>query len=175
MRGRKMVPSLLRDLHGNPSKTKRPVDEPKPAGELHEPPDNLTPAQKEHWQYAIASAPPGLLRRLDREILVTFVIAVDIQQQANAVIAKDGLLIRNSADPRAALVRHPALAALTRAAATIAKCASEMGFTPVSRPRVSVNAGTAAPPLSGPTSQQDRPRVPLSVYLANAPQRRFTN
>jgi hypothetical protein len=39
-----------------------PHPEPQPAGDLVEPPEWLTPSQKEAWAYAIEHAPKGLLK-----------------------------------------------------------------------------------------------------------------
>ena len=44
---------------------RRRRQEPKPEGELTDPPADLTPVQAEVWRYVIAHAPRGLLKPLD--------------------------------------------------------------------------------------------------------------
>jgi hypothetical protein len=46
MRGRKPVPTMLRELHGNPRKVALPKHEPKPGGDLLDAPDWLSEGQR---------------------------------------------------------------------------------------------------------------------------------
>src|SRR5258708_15060897 len=94
MRGRKPVPSVLRELHGNPRKVSMPKYEPKPDGELSEAPDWLSEGQLENWRYALINSPAGLLKRIDRGALLAWVVAEDLHRQAATAQSKVGLLVR---------------------------------------------------------------------------------
>ncbi len=134
MRGRKPKPTLLADLHGRPRKTTPPPAEPKPVGELSDSPDWLTEAQQAGWTYALRHAPPGLLKRLDRGALAVWVVAEDLHRQAAVAQSKTGLLVKT---PNADLpMQSPYLPIINRQALIMLKAASELGFTPVSRPRI---------------------------------------
>src|SRR5947209_4708028 len=74
---RKPKPTALHSLHGtlNSTRHKHRETEPDALGLLKEPPDFLTESQKEGWRYAIAHAPLGILRMIDRTALVMWVEA----------------------------------------------------------------------------------------------------
>ena len=67
-RGRRPKPTALHSLHGtlNSTRHKHRETEPEALGLLEEPPDFLTESQKEGWRYAIAHAPLGIVRMIDR-------------------------------------------------------------------------------------------------------------
>ena len=83
MKGRKPVPTHLKVLRGNPGKRRLNDNEPKPDGELSDPPEWMSESQKQGWIYAIENAPDGLLKKLDRSVLVAWVIAEDLHRQAS--------------------------------------------------------------------------------------------
>jgi hypothetical protein len=74
-RGPKKIPTVLKELHGNPGKRALPVDEPDGVGDLWAPPAWFDDEQRDQWNYAIDHAPPGLLTGTDREVLVVWVVA----------------------------------------------------------------------------------------------------
>lgn len=135
MRGRKPKPTFLRVLDGNASH--RPIngEEPKPAGDLLEPPDWMSESQKDSWRYAIRSAPTGLLKHLDRSVLSVWVVAEDLHRFA-AMKVSGRPLVR--AGENGAWMQNPYLPIQNKQAAIMLKAASEMGFTPSSRTRVRV-------------------------------------
>lgn len=136
MKGRKPKPLHLKLLAGNPGK--RPINTraPAPPGELFEAPDGLTEAQRAGWTYAIAHSPRGLLRRLDRSALMVWVVAEDLHRQALAEVGKLGLVVKtNLGNP----IQNPYLPILNKQAAIMLKAASELGFTPSSRSRITVS------------------------------------
>jgi hypothetical protein len=56
------------------------------------------------------------------------------------------------------------------------KAASELGFTPVSRPRVYGGPSVAAPNFSGSASEKEDPdHVSLEDFLASAPKPQVMN
>lgn len=137
-RGRKPKPTALKLVGGNAGKRVLNKNEPKPTGNLYDPPDWLTEKQVEGWCYAIESAPYGLLKRLDRSTLVAWVIAEDLHRQAVEKLNGGALLIKT---PNGMPVQSPYLAIVNKQAAIMIKAASEMGFTPASRSRVEVDGG----------------------------------
>jgi P27 family predicted phage terminase small subunit len=167
MRGRKPVPTLLADLHGRPNKGRKPnPGEPKPAGELSTAPDWLSATQKATWDYAMRCAPPGLLKQLDRSVLTVWVVAEDLHRQATIAQTKVGGLVSRIKDTPV-FITSPYLAIINQQAKVLLKSASELGFTPVSRPRISTG-GVIPEGLNG-----DHPWTPstgtLDDFLATDP------
>jgi phage terminase small subunit len=163
--GRKPVPTQLRKLHGNPNQKPLPKHEPTPPGDLTEPPPWLSDEQKASWRYALANAPPGLLRRIDRGVLAVWVVAEDLHRQAvtrqNTVA---NLLVQA---PGGSAIQSPYLPVINRQALIMIKAAGEMGFTPVSRPRIFGGFQGDAP--MRPVTQEPDGAVPLDEYLARPP------
>ncbi len=166
--GRKPKPTVLFELHGRPNKGRKPnPQEPKPAGDLSTAPDWLSPDQREGWEYALRSAPPGLLKRLDRGALTAWVVAEDMHRQA--VIGQNklsGLLVRTPQTQ--VLIQSPFLPIINRQALIMLKAASELGFTPVSRPRVFAGGVTPGEALHGDKSSSE---VTLDDFLNADPDR----
>jgi len=136
MKGRKPKPTHLKLVAGNPGKRRLNENEPHPEGELSDPPEWLTPEQKEGWRYAIEHAPPGLLKRLDRSALTVWVVAEDLHRQATQAVARFGLITRSPKQGEP--MQNPYLPIINKQAQIMMKAAAELGFTPSSRSRVSV-------------------------------------
>ena len=142
MRGRKPVPTKLRELNGNPRKVALPKFEPQPAGDLTDAPDWLSGGQLASWTYALTHSPAGLLKRIDRGALLAWVVAEDLHRQAAIAQTKVGLLMRvktratMSQDDAGVLAASPYINIINQQAKIMLKAASELGFTPVSRPRI---------------------------------------
>lgn len=136
MRGRKPTPTALKVITGNPGK--RPLNrfEPKPEGDLAEPPDWMTDNQKAIWRKLMDEAPPGLLKKIDESIVTVWVTACDTFRQACTKLARTGILTKvpNSPIP----IQSPYLPIMTKQGQIMMKAASEMGFTPTTRSRISV-------------------------------------
>ena len=120
--------------------------EPKPEGDLVEPPDYMTEGAKSAWRYALECAPPQLLKRLDMSVLEIWACAADLYRQAQTGITQTGLLVPapNTGVP----MQSPYLAIANKQAQIMTKAATEMGFTPASRSRVSMTVET-------PTDEHD--------------------
>lgn len=142
MAGRPRKPTMLKLVTGNPGR--RPVNsrEPKPQGNLVDGPDWLTDTQRQSWNYAIQCAPYGLLKRLDRSVLVTWVVAEDLHRQAVEKLNKGALLIKT---PNGMPIQSPYLSIINKQALLMLRAASEMGFTPASRSKVEQDGGTDEP------------------------------
>ncbi|MCF8533032.1 MAG: P27 family phage terminase small subunit [Reyranella sp.] len=140
MRGRKPRPNHLKLLENNPGKRRINKGEPKPAGDLFEPPADLPAEAVPFWNQAIADAPAGLLKRLDMRVLVVWTVAAWLHSIAVAKVARVAILIQ-SRDGN--IYQNPALAIVNRQAQIMIKAAAEMGFTPSSRSRINAdpNAG----------------------------------
>lgn len=176
MRGRKPVPTTLRVLHGNPRDHALPKGEPKPTGDLaDEVPGGLTEGQMDSWAHVMAHAPPGLLKRLDRGVLFTWVVAEDLHRQAAAAQAKVGLLVRVKTKATmgakdGVAMASPYLNIINKQALIMMKAASELGFTPTSRARIHSGAQLASPSMGSVARDDDTSsRMSLSDFLANAP------
>jgi P27 family predicted phage terminase small subunit len=176
MRGRKPVPTALRKLHGNPRKVALPKFEPKPVGDLSEVPDWLTEDLRAGWAYALANSPPGLLKRIDRGALIAWVVAENLHREAAIAQTKVGLLMRiktratlNQDDPGVPAA-SPYINIINQQAKIMLKAASELGFTPVSRPRAYSGPSVPAPHFNnGENEKVGAEHVSLEDYLASAP------
>lgn len=134
MRGAKPKPTALKVIAGNPGRRPLNKGEPKPQGGLGEAPEWLTVSQREVWQLAVVSAPRGLLTRLDESVLLVWVIAKDLHQQASEALQHHGLMTET---PHTHVpMQSPYLAIMNKQAQIMLKAAAEMGFTPSSRSRV---------------------------------------
>jgi P27 family predicted phage terminase small subunit len=136
MPGPPKKPTALKLVTGNPGKRALNRREPKPKGNLHDPPEWFSEDQRKGWKYAILTAPYGLLKRVDRSTLVAWAVAEDLHRQAVQKINGGALLIKT---PNGMPVQSPYLAIVNKQAAIMLKAASEMGFTPASRSRVEVS------------------------------------
>lgn len=182
MRGRKPVPTVLRKLHGNPRRVAMPKFEPRPDGDLSDAPDWLNEPQQACWRYALSNAPPGMLKRIDLGVLVVWAVAEDLHRQAAAAQAKVGLLVRiktratiNQDDPGVPAA-SPYINIINQQAKIMIKAASELGFTPVSRPRVYGGPSVPGPNFHvGASETRDEGRMSLDEFLASAPKRPTMN
>ena len=136
MPGRKPLPTAIKKVKGTLQKCRINPHEPKPDGDLVEPPQYMTEGAMAAWHYALECAPAGLLKKLDMSILETWANAADLYRKAQAGLNKTGLLMKahNTGVP----MQSPYLAIANKQAQIMTKAATEMGFTPASRSRVSV-------------------------------------
>jgi P27 family predicted phage terminase small subunit len=141
MRGRRPKPTYLKLLEGNPGQRRLNENEPIPAGDLREPPEWFGDEQRRSWIYAVAHAPAGLLKCLDRGILVVWVVAECLHREAMVKVGEFGLLAKSYAT--GAPIPNPYLTIATKQAQTMIKAAAELGFTPASRSRVSIDPGAS--------------------------------
>ena len=140
--GRKPKPTWLKVVNGNPGRRRLNGNEPKPVGDLKDPPEWLTDRQKEGWKYALDHAPAHLLKKIDASLLVAWVVAQDVHRQAAEIIAAEGI----TSSTRDGVKQNPAVLALGTQAGVMMKAAAEMGFTPSSRARITI------PQEDGPSS-----------------------
>lgn len=149
-RGRKPKPTDLHRIHGtlNATRHKHREMEPDAPGALDEPPEHLTESQKEGWRYAVAHAPLGILRKIDRGILFLWVEAEDRHRQAAMMQAKIDAntqlpLLTKAKDGTP--IPSPYIRIMNQAADVMLRAASELGFTPASRPRLAAKTAQGVP------------------------------
>lgn len=140
MVGRLPKPTHLKEIAGNPGKRALNMNEPKPAGDLRDAPDWFTDEQRASWDYAIENAPRGLLKKLDRAALSVWVVAECLHRKA-ALEQEDAPLVIMA--PSGAQQQSPLVGIINKQAAVMLKAASEMGFTPSSRSRITLDDAPA--------------------------------
>ena len=144
MRGRKPKPTVLHALQNttNVTRHRARTREPKLDGALSStPPSWMTESQRAGWRYALKHAPHGVLKPVDRGVLAVWVEAEDRHrtaaiQQARLDANNEQPLLIKTAEGQPYV--SPYLNILTKAALLMMKAASELGFSPASRPRISV-------------------------------------
>ena len=135
------MPTHMKLLRGNPGK--RPINrrEPKPEGDLLRAPDWLTEEQKRDWAYAIAHSPAGLLKKIDRDAVAIYCVAMSTVVTCQEKLAVTGLVVVSRTrgavtNPFVRIQRNAMLVAL--------KAAAELGFMPASRSKIELQPDAAA-------------------------------
>ena len=154
MRGRKPKATHLHALEGTRPSAPR-IGEPQAAGEVGVPPAHFTQPQRDLWQFYAASAPAGLLKAVDRNVFETFIASADMVRQCAEILSREGLVVATERGT----VEHPASRALARFSGIMLKAASECGFSPASRPRISVRPEEPANPFAAFARQDSSRRV----------------
>jgi phage terminase small subunit len=149
MRGRRPKPTALHKLQGTYNVTDHGsarANEPVAEGDLDEPPPGLTASQAEGWRYAIDHAPKGVLKQIDRGLVLEWVEAEDRHRTAMAMQARldqDATLKLLVRTPQG-LAPSPYNDILDKKAKTMFRAATELGFSPAARPRIHVSGEPVA-------------------------------
>ena len=149
MRGRKPKPTALHHLEGtfNVTDHRHRAAEPIASGDLlPDPPPWMTSDQQEVWRYVIAHAPKSLLKMIDRGALAVWVIAEDQHRVAalnQAALDAGTALPLLTRDKNGLAVVSPYLGVINRAGLRMLRAASELGFSPAARPRLTGDMPTA--------------------------------
>jgi len=106
------------------------------------------------WDHSLAASALGVIKPADQELLITFCQQVAIQRQAMRelkVMAEknkqvDGSTSYMTVTTERGVVKNPLLTVLDASAKTIRALASELGFSPASRERLTSDD---QPPLFG--------------------------
>ena len=155
MAGRRPKPTALHHLEGTFHTGKHGRDrafEPIAEGDLRRPPAGLTIAQLVIWRYAIKHAPKGVLKQIDRDLLLIWVEARarwEAARDAQARLDQDAalpLLIRTPMG----LVASPYNDILEKTARTMIRVAQDLGFSPAARPRLKIVEAMAEEPADNP-------------------------
>jgi P27 family predicted phage terminase small subunit len=171
MRGRKPKPTVLKDLHG--SEEPRNPNEPIPLGDATDDPAECPPHfnadQRDAWEYAVRHSPPGMVKRIDTPVLEAWVVAHCLHRRATEQMTRSTLLVRS---PNVEFpMQNPLIPIINRQALIMTKVASELGFTPVSRPRIQVTGALSGDSLSSRRAARGRDAAEQSIeaYLASSP------
>jgi P27 family predicted phage terminase small subunit len=131
MRGRRPKPTRIKALTGNPGKRSLNPHEPRPEPALPDCPPELSPAARQEWVRIGADLSKlNLVTHLDRGALAAYGFWVEALEQ----IQKYGTMVKS---PTGYPIQSPYLAIANRQAELMIRVASEFGFTPASRSRIS--------------------------------------
>lgn len=141
--GRRPKPTLLKMIAGNPGGRKLNDREPKPVGDLKDPPAHFDDELREIWSYAIQHAPAGLLKMIDSSVLETWCTAHALHRRAVAEVRKFGILMKapNTQLP----IQSPWVPIVNKQAFIMLRAVDHLGFSPASRSRIVTGEG----PVSG--------------------------
>ena len=140
MRGRRPKPTRLKVLTGNPGK--RPLNdaEPRPQVTIPDCPEELGETARREWNRLVGElATLNLLTNFDRAALAAYCGAYALWAQATEAVQKYGVMIKS---PSGYPVQSPYVSVANRQAEIMMRIASEFGFTPASRSRISTHSKT---------------------------------
>lgn len=101
-----------------------------------EPPVGLNKDARAAWQLAVECAPEGVLTALDAGVLERWARNYALYRKLAKLVDKGGVVFMVDGEPTEKL--SPTFNALIKVQQVLAKCETELGFTPGSRARVSV-------------------------------------
>ena len=138
MRGRGPKPTRLKILTGNPGKRALNADEPMPKPTIPDCPPELGPVAQCEWQRLAGELSTlRILTNLDRAALAAYCGAYALWAEATQNIQKFGTMVKS---PSGYPIQSPYVAIANRQAEILMRIASEFGFTPASRSRISTPA-----------------------------------
>lgn len=129
-------PTHLKLLQGNPGHQKLNLDEPQPEGDLADPPDSFSPAQRILWRTTLENAPDGLVRRLDLGVFASYVVNLSEFLSSDRKVQELGSVVMTAGKQP---MQNPYVSIRNRANIAMVRAAAELGFTPSSRSRVKVS------------------------------------
>lgn len=136
MRGRKPKPIRLKVITGNPGKRPLNFDEPRPEPAVPDCPPELGPAAQREWERLVGElAKLRVLTNLDRAALAAYCGAYALWAESTEAIGKYGVMVKS---PTGFPIQSPYVSIANRQAEIMMRIASEFGFTPASRGRISV-------------------------------------
>ena len=101
-----------------------------------EPPVGLNKDARAAWQLAVECAPEGVLTALDAGVLERWARNYALYRKLAKLVDQGGVVFMVDGEPTEKL--SPTFNALIKVQQILAKCETELGFTPGSRARVSV-------------------------------------
>jgi P27 family predicted phage terminase small subunit len=135
MRGRPPKPTRIKALTGNPGKRPLNAHEPRPEPALPDCPPELSAVAQTEWTRVISElAKLNLMTNLDRAALAAYCGSYAIWASATEQLNKYGTVVKS---PQGFPIQSPYLAIANRQAEIMMRIASEFGFTPASRSRIS--------------------------------------
>ncbi len=134
--GRPPKPTQLRVLQGNPGKRPLPKGEPQPRVVPMPCPRWLLPEAKREWRKVAPELKRlGLATVVDRTALAAYCQAYARWRQAEDVLSREGLIFETASGY---LAPRPEVAIAQKSMQIMKGFATEFGFTPSSRSRISV-------------------------------------
>lgn len=135
MRGRRPKPTRMKALTGNPGKRPLNPTEPQPEPVIPDCPTELGPAARREWDRLVGQlASLRILTALDRAALAAYCGAYGLWAEATEAIQKYGVMVKS---PTGFPLQSPYVSIANRQAEIMMRIASEFGFTPASRSRIS--------------------------------------
>ena len=156
MRGRRPKPTRLKVLTGNPGKRPLNTNEPRPEVAVPDCPVELGPVARTEWdRLAVELSSLRILTNLDRAALAAYCGAYAMWAEATEAIQKFGTMVKS---PSGYPVQSPYVSIANRQAEIMMRIASEFGFTPASRSRISAPGdGEQMPDLFSVRSHTNTP------------------
>jgi P27 family predicted phage terminase small subunit len=149
MRGRRPKPTRLKVLTGNPGKRPLNKNEPRPIPSAPDCPPELGPAAQREWARLVGDLSAlNMITSLDRAALATYCGAYALWAEATEAIQKFGAMVKS---PAGYPMQSPYISIANRQAEIMMRIASEFGFTPASRSRISVPEERRLPLFEQPT------------------------
>jgi P27 family predicted phage terminase small subunit len=128
-------------------------DEPKPDLAIPECPPELGPVAQKEWHRLVTElAALRMLTNLDRAALAAYCGAYALWAEATENIQKFGTMVKS---PSGYPIQSPYVAIANRQAEIMMRIASEFGFTPASRSRISAPRANEFPDLFSLQSSPD--------------------
>lgn len=135
MRGRRPKPTRVKILTGNPGKHPLNMHEPQPEPLVPDCPTELGPVARGEWgRMAAELGKLRILTVLDRAALAAYCNAYALWAEATEAIQKYGTMVKS---PSGYPIQSPYVSIANRQAEIMLRIASEFGFTPASRSRIS--------------------------------------
>ena len=155
MRGRRPKPTRLKVLTGNPGKRPLNEHEPRPDPNVPPCPSELGPAAQREWDRLVTElATLNLLTNLDRAALAAYCGSYALWAEATEAIQKYGAMVKS---PSGYPMQSPYIAIANRQAEIMMRIASEFGFTPASRSRISMPSNSEPTLFDVPQKSPDEP------------------
>jgi P27 family predicted phage terminase small subunit len=125
----------MKMLTGNPGKRPMNMHEPRPEPVVPDCPTELGPVARREWdRLAGELGKLNLLTTLDRAALAAYCGAYALWAEATEAIQKFGTMVKS---PSGYPIQSPYVSIANRQAEIMMRIASEFGFTPASRSRIS--------------------------------------
>lgn len=128
-RGRKPLPVATRKLRGNSSGKKIPRQI-AGVGDAWSPPEYFRKPHRDQWDYALATAPRGLLTGTDRNLLAAWCIASVNYSVAVKALAKEDMVVETSSG---ILIPHALVNIMNKQAEMMIRLSDKLGFSPAAR------------------------------------------
>lgn len=133
--GRKALPAIVHQLNGNPGHRKINKDELRGVGGAGAPPEYFDALQVVMWNESLQRVPQGLVTGTDRAAFELWCVAMVEYRRAAKALRREGQVVMTVKGGR---IQSPFLGIMSRQAAIILRCSSELGFTPAARTRLAV-------------------------------------